>query len=101
MISKKQEKNYKPTKYSFGSTSAIITNLTLITGLITSTNAKISIIGGLLVSAFADNISDALGIHIYQESEGLRPHQVWVLTLSNFISGFKIFYNFCEKSQSL
>jgi vacuolar iron transporter family protein len=73
-------------KYSFGSTSAIITNIALIIGMDSATNAKVAIIGSLLVVAIADNISDSLGIHMYQESEGLAEKNVWILTLTNFFS---------------
>ena len=45
---------------------------------------KLSIIGGILVIALADNISDSLGIHIYQESECIGEKEVWVSTLTNF-----------------
>jgi vacuolar iron transporter family protein len=76
------------TKFSFGSTSAIITNIALIIGLDSAINAKIAIIGSLLVMALADNISDTLGIHMYQESEGLSRKKVWLLTLTNFLSRF-------------
>jgi len=71
-------------KYLFGSTSAIITNLALIVGLANSANAKTNIIAGILVIAIADNISDSLSIHIYQEAEGLTKREVWVSSLTNF-----------------
>ena len=80
------KKNLQPTKFSFGSTSAIITNLALIIGLNTTANAKMAIIGSLLVIALADNISDTLGIHMYQESEGLSQKKVWLQTFTNFFS---------------
>lgn len=86
MADDKQEKINKPTRYSFGSTSAIITNTALIIGLDTAVNAKLAIIGSLLVIALADNISDTLGIHMYQESEGLSQKKVWLLTFTNFFS---------------
>lgn len=74
------------TKFSFGSTSAIITNLALMAGLHSEPNARISIIGGILVIALADNVSDSFGIHIYQESEDIEAHEVWASTILNFIS---------------
>lgn len=70
----------KLTNFSFGGTSAIITNISLIVGL----NSKSNIIGGLLVIALADNISDSLGIHIYQESETRRGSSNLLSTISNF-----------------
>ena len=72
------------TKFSFGMTSAIVTNLALITGLDTSSNAKVSIIAGILVIAFADNISDSLGIHVFQESECIERKKILNSTLTNF-----------------
>jgi vacuolar iron transporter family protein len=74
----------KPHQYSFGATSAIITNLALITGLDAAINARIEIIAGLLVIALADNLSDALGIHIHQETEFARASEVWFSTFTNF-----------------
>jgi vacuolar iron transporter family protein len=76
----------RQTRFSFGATSAIITNLALITGLDTLTSPKLSIVGGLLVIALADNISDTMGIHIYQESECVRTKEVWLSTLTNFFT---------------
>ncbi len=74
------------TKISFGATSAVITNLGLITGLRNGAHAKLSIIGGILIIAFADNIADSLGIHVYQEAECLKAKEVWISTFSNFVT---------------
>ena len=74
------------TRFSFGATSAIITNLGIITGLNTLTHPKLTIIGALLVIALADNLSDSFGIHIYQESEHIGKKEVWLSTLTNFFT---------------
>ncbi len=74
------------TRISFGSASAIITNMALITGLSSAVNAKVGIIDGLFVIAIADNLSDSLGIHIFQESEGQNSRNVWISTFTNFVS---------------
>jgi VIT1/CCC1 family predicted Fe2+/Mn2+ transporter len=74
------------TKFSFGATSAIITNLGIITGLDTLAHPKLSIIAGILMVALADNIADSFGIHIYQESECIDSKEVWLSTLSNFLT---------------
>ena len=74
------------TRFSFGATSAIITNLGIITGLDTLTHPKLSIIGAMLVIALADNIADSFGIHIYQESEHIGKKEVWLSTLTNFFT---------------
>jgi len=73
-------------RFSFGSSSAIITNIALTIGLDTTVNAKAAIIGSLLVVALADNISDTLGMHMFQESEGHSKKTVWILTFTNFFS---------------
>jgi VIT1/CCC1 family predicted Fe2+/Mn2+ transporter len=75
-------------KYLFGSTAAIITNMGLVVGLFSSLNARGTIISSILVIAVADNISDTLGIHIYQEAEGLSAKEVWLSSFTNFISRF-------------
>jgi VIT1/CCC1 family predicted Fe2+/Mn2+ transporter len=95
MPNQQQEKcRLKQTKFSFGATSAIITNLGLITGLRTGAYAKLSIIGGILIIALADNISDSLGIHIYQESECLKAKEVWLSTFTNFLSRILVSLSF-------
>jgi len=58
------------TGFSFGLTSGIITTLGLMMGLHSGTHSKTVVIGGILTIAIADAFSDALGIHISEESEG-------------------------------
>jgi VIT1/CCC1 family predicted Fe2+/Mn2+ transporter len=78
------------TRFSFGATSAIVTSLAFIVGLSKSINPKLTIIGSLLVIAVADNISDSLGIHIYQESDLKKPKDVRTSTFSNFLTRFLV-----------
>lgn len=54
---------------SFGLTSGIITTLGLMVGLEAGTHSRLAVISGILTSAIADAFSDALGIHISEESE--------------------------------
>ena len=82
------------TKFSFGGTSAIITILGLIIGLDSTANPKVAIIGGILVIALADNISDSLGIHIFQESECVDKKEVWLSTLTNFLTRLFVSFSF-------
>jgi vacuolar iron transporter family protein len=82
------------TRFSFGSTSAVITNLALMAGLHSQSNAKVSIIGGILVIALADNVSDSFGIHIYQESEKIETKEVWISTIVNFIARILVSLSF-------
>jgi len=74
---------------SFGLTSGIITTLGLMIGLDTSTHSRLAVIGGILTIAIADALSDALGIHISEESEERHTSkEIWEATLSTFISKF-------------
>jgi VIT1/CCC1 family predicted Fe2+/Mn2+ transporter len=82
------------TKFSFGATSAIITCLAFIIGLSKSGNPKLSIIGSLLVIAIADNISDSLGIHIYQESDLKNSKVVRASTFFNFLTRLFVIFIF-------
>ena len=57
------------TGISFGLTSAIITTLGLMVGLHSGSGSKIVVLAGILTIAIADAFSDALGIHVSEESE--------------------------------
>ncbi len=75
--------------FSFGLTSGIITTLGLIVGLNSSTHSKLIIIGAILIIAIADALSDALGIHISEESENKHSQkQIWESTFATFLSKF-------------
>lgn len=70
---------------SFGLTSGVITTLGLIVGLNSGTHSKIIVIGGILLIAIADSLSDAFGIHLSEESEGKHsPKEIWISTLATF-----------------
>ena len=56
-------------RFSFGATSAVTSSLALMIGLNQLEVTKVGLIGALLVIGLADNIADALGIHIYSESK--------------------------------
>ncbi len=77
------------TGLSFGITSGIITTLGLIVGLHAGTHSKLVIIGGILTIAIADSFSDALGIHIAEESKPNTTNKsVWEATLATLITKF-------------
>lgn len=72
---------------SFGLTSAVITTLGLLVGLNSSTGSRLAIISGILIIAIADAFSDALGIHVSEESnERNSSRHVWEATLVTFLS---------------
>lgn len=71
-------------RMSFGGTAAIVTNMGLIIGLDAATAAKTTLMGSLLIVAVADNLTDALSVHIYQESERLPERDAFRTTVTNF-----------------
>jgi len=75
--------------FSFGLTSGIITTLGLMVGLHSGTGSKLVVLGGILTIAIADAFSDALGIHIAEESENIHSEtEIWESTISTFSSKF-------------
>ena len=77
------------TGFSFGLTSGIITTLGLMVGLHSGTHSKLVVIGGILTIAIADAFSDALGIHISEESENKHtPKEIWESTIFTFLAKF-------------
>lgn len=72
---------------SFGLTSGVITTLGLMVGLHAGTHSRLVVLGGILTIAIADAFSDALGIHISEESKNVHTHKhVWAATVSTFLS---------------
>jgi len=75
--------------FSFGLTSGIITTLGLMVGLHSGTHSKLVVIGGVLTIAIAYAFSDALGIHVSEESENKHTvKEIWEATISTFFSKF-------------
>jgi len=75
--------------FSFGLASGIITTLGLMVGLHSGTHSKLVVIGGVLTIAIADAFSDALGIHISEESENKHTTtEIWESTIATFLSKF-------------
>ena len=73
----------------FGATSGVITTVGLLTGLNAGTRSLPAVLGGILVIAVADAMSDALGIHLSEEADPGKPHsQVWAATGFTFLTKF-------------
>jgi VIT1/CCC1 family predicted Fe2+/Mn2+ transporter len=73
----------------FGATSAVITTIGLITGLNAGTKSITAVLGGILVIAVADAMSDALGIHLAEEANPNTTHShVWSATIMTFVTKF-------------
>lgn len=72
---------------SFGLTSGVITTLGLMVGLESGTSSRLAVIGGVLTIAIADAASDAMGIHISEESENQHtPKEIWMATVTTFLA---------------
>jgi len=74
----------------FGLTSGVITTLGLIIGLYSSTNSRTAIVGGILIIAIADSLSDAFGMHLSEEyGTKDKERDIWLATFSTLF--FKFF----------
>jgi VIT1/CCC1 family predicted Fe2+/Mn2+ transporter len=72
---------------SFGLTSGVLTTLGLIVGLYAGTRSQLAVVGGIFTIAVADGLSDALGMHVHEESENEHtPQQIWAATGATFIT---------------
>ena len=72
---------------SFGLTSGVITTLGLLVGLAAGTASRLAVLGGFVTIAVADSLSDALGIHVAEESESVHTQrEIWASTLATFAS---------------
>jgi VIT1/CCC1 family predicted Fe2+/Mn2+ transporter len=73
----------------FGATSGVITTIGLIVGLNSGTSSITAVLGGILVIAVADAMSDALGIHLAEEADPNTDHaHVWAATIMTFVTKF-------------
>jgi VIT1/CCC1 family predicted Fe2+/Mn2+ transporter len=70
----------------FGITSAVITTLGLMVGLLESTESKLAVIAGIITIAIVDALSDSMGIHLSQEYSKNTEKNVWIATFSTLIS---------------
>ena len=73
----------------FGATSGVITTIGLIVGLNAGTRSITAVLGGILVIAVADAMSDALGIHLAEEADPNTDNgHVWAATIMTFLTKF-------------
>ncbi len=71
----------------FGGTSGAITTIGLIVGLHAGTESLIALLGGILVVAVADAMSDAIGIHVAEEADpDSSSEHIWAATLWTFVT---------------
>jgi hypothetical protein len=76
----------RPSRISFGGTAGIVTSMALIAGLDAARTSRASMVSALLIAAVADNLTDSLSVHMYQESERLEQKEAFIGTLSNFVT---------------
>ena len=81
-------------KLSFGGPAAIVTSMALIVGLDAATAAKTTVVTGLLIIGIADNLTDSLSVHIYQESESMAESQALRTTVANFLTRIAVSLSF-------
>ncbi len=88
------------TGFSFGLTSGVITALGMIVGLYSATSSKLAVVAGLIVLAIADGLADAVGLHIFEESELEKgktkhiPKEIWLTTFFTFLFVFGFILTF-------
>lgn len=83
------------TGFSFGLTSGVITTLGLMVGLHAGTHSRNVVLGGILTIAVADALSDAMGIHLAEESKNSGPSiRVWESTAATFVAKLGIALTF-------
>jgi hypothetical protein len=84
----------KPSRISFGGTAAIVTSMALIAGLDAANAGKASTVSALLIAAVADNLTDSLSVHMYQESQRLEQKEVFLGTATNFATRLVVCLSF-------
>jgi VIT1/CCC1 family predicted Fe2+/Mn2+ transporter len=80
---------------SFGLASGVITTLGLMVGLHAGTHSLSAVAGGIVTIAIADALSDALGMHVAQESQNrYTAREVWLATAVTFVTKFAVALTF-------
>jgi VIT1/CCC1 family predicted Fe2+/Mn2+ transporter len=85
---------FDPRRISFGSTAAIITSMGLIVGLDATTASTGALLGSIFIAGLADNLTDSLSVHIYQEAERLPEREAFRTTAINFVVRFSVSLTF-------
>ena len=84
----------KPNRISFGGTAAIVTSMALIAGLDAARAQKTTMVSALLIAAVADNLTDSLSVHMYQESQRIEQREIFFGTLANFATRLLVCLSF-------
>jgi len=75
----------RPTWVSYGGTAAVVTGTGLVVGLQSAHSSVATLVGALLIIGVADNLTDSLSVHAYQEAEGLGGKAALRSTIANFV----------------
>ena len=77
--------------FGFGLTSGVISTLGLMMGLSAGTHSSDVVLGGIIVIAIADAMSDAVAIHMSEETNASEKEStIWPETIATFASKFII-----------
>jgi len=76
----------RPTWVSYGGTAAVVTGTGLVVGLDSAHSSLATVVGALLIIGVADNLTDSLSVHAYQEAEGLSGKAALRSTVANFVA---------------
>ncbi|MBL0311584.1 MAG: hypothetical protein IPP78_02485 [Holophagaceae bacterium] len=85
---------FKTSRISYGGTAAIATSMALVSGLGAAGATKPVVASALLIAALADNLTDSLSIHIFQESEHLDQKEAFASTVTNFATRLLVCLSF-------
>lgn len=77
---------FKTSRISYGGTAAVVTSTALVSGLSAAGATRAVMVSALLIAAVADNLADALSVHIFQESEHLEMREALSGTITNFLT---------------
>jgi VIT1/CCC1 family predicted Fe2+/Mn2+ transporter len=94
MDSGSKRQGFRINRFSFGSAAGVVACVALVVGLGAAGAPKSVIVSSLLIVALADNLTDSLSIHIYQESERLPVREAFLATTSNFASRLVVSLSF-------
>jgi len=75
---------FKMSRIVYGGTAAVVASTALISGLYAANSTRTAIVSALLIAALADNLADALSIHVFQESEHRDKEEAFTRTMTNF-----------------
>ena len=84
----------RPTRISFGGTAGIVTSMALLAGLQAAHAGTQTLVAALLIAALADNLTDSLSVHMYQESERMDRKAAFLGTVVNFATRLLVCLSF-------